>query len=1218
MKWLESVRSKPMIRKGLIAGLIVFVAYTLFGFFGLPSILKSVLTKTLTDTLHRKTTVREIRFHPFELSVSVRGLEIAERDAKGRWISAEELFANLQLASIFRGGPVLSEVRLLRPYVNIERRPDGSYNFSDLIEEFSKKREKRKEEERLLKYSFNNIQIVDGSIDFDDGPKKTHHGVRRIQVAIPFVSNIRYYVDRYVQPSFSAVVNGKTVGLKGKTKPFSESLETTIDVNILDLDIPHYLEYVPLRREYEIPSAFLDVKAVVTFTQHKDKPPTLSAEGDVVLRKVRVSGKDKSPIVHLPMVKAVISPSNLAARDVHLAALEVRDPEIDLSIDRNGKLNLLSLLPEKQKESYAGEKEEKIAPKEEPGGKEQKFTVDSVRLAGGKVRFADASRGMPFKTALGELRVDVNGLSTEEGKKADARFSFSTEAGETVELKGNLSLSPLGSEGTVALAKVVLKKYAPYYGDAVRFDINGGVLDVRSGYRFSQGEGGPEFRLSGLEAALTDLRMRQQEEKEEFLKIPELALKDAEVDPGKKEIVVGEVATAKGTVAVRRSAGGETNVARLVAEERHAEETAGAKVPAGKPSAGKGPAEQPWKITIKKTIVDRYAVRFEDRTTDPPVEIALDRLRLKAENIATGGKQRGTFSFATLYNRQGSVSLGGTFAVDPPSMNANLQAKALPIGPMQPYYTKRVKILLTGGSISAEGNVSVDAPKDKPVRAGFRGEVSVNDFSSLDKALEEEFLRFASLHFGGVEVGYNPTSVVLREISMTDFYSRIIVQPDGSLNVQGIVAKEGAGRDNALLKPGQAAAPANAAPTDNASQAPEVPVRIEMVTLQGGAVNFSDRYIKPNYSASLVEIGGRVTGLSSEESRLADIDLRGKLENSAPLEIVGKINPLAKDLFLDLKVDFRDMDLSALSSYSGRYTGYGIQKGKLSLSLKYHIEKRKLDSENKIFLDQFTFGEAVDSPGATKLPVRFAVALLKDRKGEIHLDLPVSGSLDDPKFSVWGVVWQIIGNLLVKAATSPFALLGAIFGGGEQLSYLEFPPGSADIPAAEEGKIGNLAKALHDRPSLKLEIEGHVDVEKDREGMRQLIFRRKVAARKLADLATTGQPAPALDNVRVETAEYPKYLARAYKVEKFPKPRNIIGMAKDLPVPEMEKLMLTHIQVTDDDLRQLAVERASHARDRLVATGKVEAERVFLVAPQTLPPERKEKLRDSRVDFRIK
>jgi hypothetical protein len=487
----------------------------------------------------------------------------------------------------------------------------------------------------------------------------------------------------------------------------------------------------------------------------------------------------------------------------------------------------------------------------------------------------------------------------------------------------------------------------------------------------------------------------------------------------------------------------------------------------------------------------------------------------------------------------------------------------------------------------------------------------VNGFSSVDKDRGEEFLKFATLHLGGVDAGNAPRKVFIREIALSDFFSRIVVNPDATLNVQGIVAKGAAAGDNATAK-------AVTAPPADAAKAVPTPVRIETVTLQGGTILFSDRYVKPNYTASLVEIGGRVSGLSSEESRQADVDLRGKLENSAPLEIRGKINPLAENLFVDLTVDFRDMDLSLLSPYTGRYAGYGIRKGKLALGLKYHIEKKKLDAENKVFLDQFTFGEAVDSPDATKLPVRLAVALLKDRKGEIHLDLPVTGQIDDPKFSVWGIVVKIIVNLLVKAATSPFALLGAIFGGGEELSYLEFDPGTTVLPGtAEAGKIGNLAKALSERPDLTLEIEGHVDPERDSEALRQLFFRRKVAAQKVKELARGGVAVPAIDNVSA-AAEYPKYLAQAYREEKFPKPRNVLGMAKDLPVAEMEKLMLTHIPVTNDDLRQIALQRASNVKEQLIGTGKVEPGRIFLVEPKTLPPERKEKLRDSRVDFRIK
>ena len=278
------------------------------------------------------------------------------------------------------------------------------------------------------------------------------------------------------------------------------------------------------------------------------------------------------------------------------------------------------------------------------------------------------------------------------------------------------------------------------------------------------------------------------------------------------------------------------------------------------------------------------------------------------------------------------------------------------------------------------------------------------------------------------------------------------------------------------------------------------------------------------------------------------------------------------------------MDLSPLTPYSGRYAGYEIEKGKLSLNLSYRIEKRKLDAQNKVFIDQFTFGDPVESPHATKLPVRLAVSLLKDRKGEIHLDLPVTGQIDDPKFSVWRIVWKIIGNLLVKAATSPFALIGAMFGGGEELSYLEFDPGLSDIPAAGAGKLRNLAKALYERPALKLEIEGHADLERDPEALRQVAVPAQGRGAE-GEGAGEGRAAGARRRQRARrSGGVPeKYLALAYKEEKFPKPRNFIGMAKELPAPEMEKLMMTHIQVTDGDLRQLAVERAARVRDALVA-----------------------------------
>jgi uncharacterized protein involved in outer membrane biogenesis len=1204
MGWMSELRTRPAVRKGLIAGLSAVVIYTLFGFLAVPAILKYFLPKTLSEALHRKVSVKEIRFNPFVLSVTVRGLEISERGARPVWVSAEEIYANVQLASVVRGGPVLSEMRLARPYLNIVRRADGSYNFSDLLEENIKKQESR---QKPIKYSLNNIQVTGGSVDFYDGPKETRHEIRDIQIGIPFVSNLKYYVNRYVQPSFAAVVNGDNVSLHGRAKPFKESLETAFDIDVRDLDIPHYLAYLPVRREYEVPSALLDVKVVLTFSQHPEGPPTVRVEGNAALREVRITGADGSAMIYLPLVQASISPANMGEREFRLAYLAIRDPEIDVAIDRNKKLNLSSLIPEMKRDNTLEGSDTK-AGVSETAEKRPVFSVETFRLDGGKVRFSDDSLPKPFRTALVDIRIAADRLSTEEGKTADVSLSLRTEARESVSLKGTLGLSPLASEGSVALGKVALGKYAPYYMDAVRFDVEGGTVDVRAGYRFAQVPDGQEFRLSEMEAGLAGLRLRQREEKEDFLEIPELSVKEVEIDLGNKTAVVGDFATGKGVLHVRRGPDREANVLRLFPGKDAA--PASMNAPKGA-DAAEGAARKPWVFTLKKGSIDRYSVRYDDRSTDPPVMVSLDRLRLRSQNVSTLKNRKGTFSFSTVYNRTGDISLAGDVTVDPPSMKARIRANALPIGVTQPYYTSRVKIVLTGGDTSLDGTVALVARQGGPLHAEYRGEIFLRDFSSVDKERSEDFLKFATLHFAGVRAGYNPSGVAISEIALSDFYSRIIVNPDGTLNVQGIVGKA---QDNDAA----ASAPAGAQ-ADNAAKAPAVPVRIDALTLQGGTVNFSDQYIRPNYSANLVNIGGRVTGLSSDQGILADVDLEGSLGKTAPIGIMGKINPLAENLFLDLQASVKDIDLSPLTPYSARYAGYAIEKGKLALTLKYHIEKEKLHADNKVFIDQFSFGEAVDSPEATKLPVRLAVALLKDRKGEIHLDIPVSGELDDPQFSVLGVVWRIIKNLLVKAATSPFALLGAIFGdGGEQLSYLEFGPGQATVPEAGAGKISNLAKILNERPGLDLDIVGHVDVERDREALRRLAFRRKLAALKAEDLANAGQAAPALDNVRIEPGEYGKYLTRAYRKEKFPKPRTFLGTLKTLPVPEMEKLMMTNIRVTDDDLRRLAEERAASVRDRLAATGSVDPGRIFIVEPKSLSPERKENLKDSRVDFRIK
>ena len=330
------------------------------------------------------------------------------------------------------------------------------------------------------------------------------------------------------------------------------------------------------------------------------------------------------------------------------------------------------------------------------------------------------------------------------------------------------------------------------------------------------------------------------------------------------------------------------------------------------------------------------------------------------------------------------------------------------------------------------------------------------------------------------------------------------------------------------------------------------------------------------------------------------------------------MNPLAGNLFVDLKLDFRDFDLSSLSPYSGKYVGYEISKGKLILDLKYLIEDRKLESTNSVVLDQITFGRRVESPSATKLPVRFALNLLKNRQGAVELDIPVSGSIDDPEFRIGSVIVRLVVNFIIKAVSSPFALLGALIGGnGDALSYAEFDPGSVLLTEQAVAKLDNLAEALFQRPGLTLEIKGHVDRRLDSLALRDVKFARAVKAEKLSYMLRMGKEVPALDAVVMEDGEYEKYLWAAYKKADFPKPQNFLGMTKKLPVEEQEKLMLANIIVTEDDLYGLAERRAGAVKDYMLAIGKVEPERLFMVRPETLEPEERPGVMPGRVEFSL-
>jgi hypothetical protein len=628
-------------------------------------------------------------------------------------------------------------------------------------------------------------------------------------------------------------------------------------------------------------------------------------------------------------------------------------------------------------------------------------------------------------------------------------------------------------------------------------------------------------------------------------------------------------------------------------------------------------------------------VAYADAFAAKPVAFDVSALNLQVKQLVWPVVPKSKPASWTLAARMrhgqtepGTFSGHGTARLSPVHVQANLAAQRLPLQALAPYLLSAAKLDLLRADTNFKGQVDM-ASQTNGLALQVKGDLKLEDLrvDTLAQAEPfkpaEELLSWKDLSLEGLAVALQPgqaPQIEVAQTSLSDFFAKLTLSETGRLNLQDVTASE----------PGLAATPANPSPplatvasasatnkvatnaedtkakAENVSQEALAPViKFGPISLTHGRIDFNDRFIKPNYSARLSELTGKLSAFSSVaeggQVQLADLELRGRVEGTASLEILGKVNPLAKPVALDIQGRVRDLELAPLSTYSARYAGYGIERGKLSVDVAYKVQPDgQLTATNKIILNQLKFGDEV--AGAERsLPVKLAVALLADRNGVIDIDLPVSGSLNDPQFRIGPIVFKLIVNLIVKAVTAPFSLLASAFGGGgDELSMVSFSPGSAALAPEAKAGLDKVAKALMDRPALKMTVVGTASLDVERDGFKREQLQSLLLAEKRR---TLGGPNNAVTPA-VVLAEYPQLLKAVYKRADFPKPRNLIGLAKDLPAPEMEALLLANLPATEAAMQDLATQRGVVVRDYL-ASLKLPLERLFLGAAKAVPPEAK-------------
>ncbi|QPF73855.1 DUF748 domain-containing protein [Roseateles sp. DAIF2] len=1207
-----ALSSHPWLRRLLI---ILAVAVALMGLtmLLLPWWLAGSGMKLASEALGRPTSVGEVRFQPWRLGLVLRDLKISGREAEDpALLEVGELDLALSLRSLWHRSLVLESLTVQRPTLRLARLAEGRYDIDDLIEHWTKPPADPKAESDGPGFALYNLRLSEGQVLLDDRPYQRRHVLDQLRLDLPFLSQLDAHVKVHVEPHLSGRLNAQGFDFGGEALPFAETREAALNLKFADLDLKPYLAYWPRQLPLAPQSGRLSAELRLAFAQAPTKAPELRLSGSLGLRDVLLDQGEQKAWLGWQDLSLKLKELQPLKRQLLIDELLWTGPRLALRRDAAGRV-LLPLPPASSKDE--GKKNNGKQAAAEPGWK---IALQRLELRQAGLDWSDAGVGAELK--LQELGLELKGLSWPLQGPAELRFAAALQgpdkaAAAKLDGQGRLGAEALALEA--GWQDLALEWLSPYLQAELPLALQGRLAGKAALELARPLEPAPEQRLVAKlrELTLDGLQARQLhkgQQGQELLRLAGLSLDEVSLDPAKRRVELGQLDLREPRLQLRRSAAGVWNVQELL--------------PAPAKPAAATSAEAPWALRLAGLTVERGGLQLSDAAVQPlnrregeavgaPYQLVVEQLRLKAQNLSPGQATRSPVQLSLQLGRPGarrgaaaglgSVQWQGDLVLAPLAARGSLRAERLPLQAFDPYLDPALGLHLRRAEAGFRGDFALSQAA-AGLSAQARGDLLLADLRLLQtrepekgrREVGEELLSWQALNLAGLKLELQPQQVPRVEVakaSLNDFYARLIVNEQGRFNLRDLGPREAAEAAAAAA----ASAPAAPASAPAAEPAPALRLKLGETLVSNGSVDFSDRFIRPNYSAKLTELQGRLGGFESGSPEMAPLTLKGRVAGTGLLDISGQLNP-GTPLAMDIRAAATDIELAPLSPYAGKYAGYAIERGKLSTKVHYRIAAGgQLQADNQIVLNQLSFGEKIDSPDATKLPVLLAVALLKDGNGVIDVNLPVSGSLNDPEFSIGGLVFRLIINLLGKALTSPFSLL--MGGGGAEQSHAEFAPASSALQETTQAQLDKVAKALTERPGLNVTLTGWADPQTEKAALQAARVEASLQAERRRELRrqqnASGQAAAEVAEAPLSAAERQRLLRAVYQNSNLPnRPRNFIGLLKEVPAEQMQAMLAASHAVDEEAMRQLALQRAVAVRDALIAKGVPNA-RLFLAAP---------------------
>ncbi|MCC8405904.1 DUF748 domain-containing protein [Paraburkholderia sp. MMS20-SJTN17] len=1233
MRTVREVAQSHRTRRILVGLLIFVVVFGLLGFFAAPPLIRHIASQQLSKQLDRPASIGRIALNPYTLRLEADNVHIGERGGAGDFVDISRLIVQPSWSSLFRGAPIVDEVHVDSPRFHLVRYDAQHFNFSDLIEKFAN--QPSKPNSKPTQFSVSNIRVENGQITFDDRLLGTRHVIDQWMLGIPFIATLPSKTDIFVEPLLRARIDGDSqLAIDGRTKPFAASRESEVSLRFDDLDVPKLVSYAPTKLPVIVQSGKLSTDLKLNFVMTNDTP-LLRVAGTVDLNEVNVQDQGKAPFFAARAVHVAAASLEPLKSVYHFDEIRINAPSASLARDKDGVLSvehMFASAPEKtaaketadaNANANAKTAAEKAAPPFDVAIK--RFTLDD-----GTVNLRDEAAARPVETGLQNLAVTLTDFSTLASTPAHYTLNTNLKDGAgSLAADGTVGLAAKTASAKLDLKSLKLPPWQPYLDTATSAQALDGKLSATTNIDANWSKSPMALTVADTQLDMQALKLAARGDKTPVISLAQGTVVVKQVDVAARTAEVTSVDATGLAIDAQRLKDGSINLNALAGT--HQEATQRTAIHAAKKAQAEGPA---WRYRIGELTLKDASADFTDNTLPQPVKLSFTPVQLKVRQISDDLSLALPVDLQATLNKKGTLAVKGDVTATPLKLAVKINANQLDAAAFEPYFGGNLNATLASALLNANGDLSVI--QGKSLKANYRGDMALVAVRMIDKLTSAPFAGWGSFALTNLKADYDEHGTVVdaSRVTFSKFYGRVLLDAQGKLNLKDLVAHESEGHPIPLTPEAVSEAVAASAPkaasaaspgtaprpvaTATAATPPKSPLKLHFgqLVLQQGRVTYTDNFIKPNYTANLVDIQGTIGAFGTESTTPAPVDVAAKLAANGPLTIRGTVNPLIAKPALDLTATAHDIELTNLTPYSAKYAGYPITKGKLNVDLHYKLDNDQLDANNHLFIDQLTFGDHIDNDTATKLPVRFAISLLKNSRGEIDVNLPVSGSLSNPEFSIGGLIWHAVLNLLEKAVTAPFTLIAHAFGGkGEELGYVEFEAGSATLTDADKQKLDTIVKALADKPSIRMDLIGRVDPKVDEPALRSQYVDQMVKRQKIKDMVGNGESVD-VSTVKVDQQDYDKYLNKAYKSADFKKPRNFIGMTKTLPDDDMKGALAANAPIDEASLRQLAQQRAQSVQQYL--EGKIDSSRVFIVAPKMNADDIKDKGATTRVDFGLK